>query len=132
MRFATAGERVFVESELPWVDSMVQRAVGGAGDARQAGPPTVRICVQAARTPFPVAGLRPITRGAVSDGRRAVLTDAGSSGFDLLVEPGEDDLSVTARYRPAARTRAANLVLSDRPGWGTDVNEPILRKYPPK
>jgi hypothetical protein len=131
MHFTTAGERVFVESELSWVDRLVERAVGSAPRTPDGNPgapvPTVRICVQASRMPFSTEGLRPITRGAVSDGHRTVLTDACSSGFDLLAEAQDDELSVTARYRPARRTRVANLALSDRFGL---LSGQVLVHYP--
>jgi len=131
MRFATAGERLSIESELSWVDRLVERAVGRSPRTVDGDPgapaATVSIRVQASRTPFISKGLRPISRGAASDGHRTVLTDACSSGFDLLVETRGEELSVTARYRPSPRTRAANVALSDRFGL---LSGQVLVHYP--
>jgi len=120
MWFISAGERVTIDSELAWAGRLIERAIGRI---EECGPPrdycpTVRVRVEASRAAFPVEGLRTITRGAFSDGRRTVLRDVGGSGFDLALEvegEGPDGvLSVTARYRPGTLSRAANLALSGR------------------
>ena len=119
--FTSAGERVAVDTEPAWAGRLVDAAVGAPrddprvnGDAQVDGDPTVRIRVEARRTEFPRTGLRPVTRGAYSDGRRTLFLDAGGSGFDLLLVMGDDQLSVIARYRPPARTRLANVVAASR------------------
>jgi hypothetical protein len=118
MRLMSAGETVAVDTELPWAGRMLERAVGTGpepGSAMGAGEPTVRISIEAATAPFAKAGLRPVTRGAYSDGRRTVLTDAGGSGFDLQVI-ADEQLGVIARYRPSPAVRAANRALRHRFG----------------
>jgi hypothetical protein len=122
MIFTSAGECVAVDAEPAWADRLIRRAIGEPAVVDAAGTeptpggtvPTALVRVQAATAPFDRTGLRPVTRGAVSDGRRTVLTDACGSGFDLLVAVDGERLSVTARYRPRPAIRAANLLLSAR------------------
>jgi hypothetical protein len=123
MWFISAGERVTVESELAWAGRLIERALGPIEPSVPPRDyrPTVHLKVEASRASFPVDGLRTITRGAWSDGRRTVLRNVGGSGFDLQLEtesPQSADatLAVAARYRPAFPTRAANAVLADRFG----------------
>ena len=108
----TAGERLAVDTELPWVGRLLTRALGGP--VKSVREPTVWLRVQKKTTPFRCWGMRPVTRGADSNGRRTLITNAGGSGFDLLVDLDDERLTVTARYRPPMRTRAANLALRSR------------------
>jgi hypothetical protein len=132
--FVSAGERVVVDAGPAWARRLIDAALGlpppdpaGPVDpvaqadpaGGPAGPATVRIRVQASRAPFPRDGLDPVTRGAYSDGRRTLLLDTGGSGFDILLVAGDlvagdEELSVTARYRPSVRTRAVNRLLPTR------------------
>jgi hypothetical protein len=123
MRFSSAGELVSVESRLPWVARIVARATGRpesaatfqAGRAAPAARPTVHLRVEADRAPFRRTGLRPVTRGAYSNGTNTVLCDVGGSGFDVLITvTPTDELVVTARYRPGRTALAANLALRRR------------------
>lgn len=116
MRFVSAGEHVAVDPGPAWAARLLERALGRPQPAPDAGGgPTVQVRIEAGREAFPTRGLRTVTRGAVSDGRRTVLRDAGGSGFDLHLDlDGDGVLAVTARYRPPAATRAANLALSGR------------------
>jgi hypothetical protein len=109
-RFRSGGEIVAVEC-TPRVGRLIAGAVGAA--ATTDDPPTVRLRVQPGGGPFPRVGLRPVTRGTWSDGRRTLLVNAGGSGFDLLVIAGEE-LEVIARYAPGPATYAANLLLRRR------------------
>jgi hypothetical protein len=116
----SGGEVVAVDSELAWVTRLVARATGGLPPAPERPapadpPPTVRLRVEADTAPFDRTGLRPITRGAYGGWRRAVLHNAGGSGFDLALLAG-DPLVVTARYRPSPTVRAANRLLARRFG----------------
>ena len=114
--FTSAGERVVVDAEPAWAARLVDAAVGlPSGSPDVDGEPTVRIRIEARRTPFPRTGLATVTRGAHSDGRRTLFVDAGGSGFDLSVLAG-DPLAVTARYRPSPAVRAANRLLAHRFG----------------
>jgi hypothetical protein len=156
MRIRSGGELVLVRSELPWVTRLVARAVGLAdpgpadpgladpgladpgstgaaeadrldsADADLAAAPSLNLIIEASREPFDRSGLRVVTRGAYSDGRRTLLQDAGGAGFDLLVVAGTE-LSVRARYRPSRPVRAANLLLRNRFGL---LAGQILVHYP--
>jgi hypothetical protein len=120
--FSSAGEQVQVSSDTAWADCLIAAAVGASPDdvavgdrpGRAPATPTVRLQLESRRTAFERGGLRIVSRGAYSDGQRTVLLDAGGSGFDLLINPARELLTVTARYRPPRRTRAANRLLSDR------------------
>jgi len=127
MQVTTAGERITVEAAPPWAGRLITRALGGGELATSDGPASVRLRVEAASGPFPRAGLRPVTRGAFSDGERTLMLDAGGSGFDLMVSVDDEVLSVTARYRPPVRTRAANRLL---PGRFALLAGQVLVHYP--
>lgn len=112
----------FDSSSRTWAE-VADRAFGGASgpvgrpsvwaqDSVRAADVAVR--VEASGAPFGLAGLTPLTRGAYGDGSRVVLTDACGSGLDLLVEPSQDGLTVTARPRPRASHRALRLVAPGR------------------
>jgi hypothetical protein len=116
MRLQSAGELVEVDSELDWARRLVVRAAGVAPESAACGEPTIRLRIEATTRPFSRVSLRPVTRGAYSDGTRTLLADAGGSGFDLLAVPDGDELRVTARYRPATPTRLANRALRRRFG----------------
>jgi hypothetical protein len=110
----TAGERVVVDCAVPRVEALLAAAT--AGEMSQAARPdgTVYLDIQGNRRPFDRAGWTLISRGVWAASSQVLLTDACSSGFDLLVEPTGSVLHVTARYRPAPRARAANMLLAGR------------------
>lgn len=110
----TAGERVAVDCELPRIAALLREATAGELTEEPADEQTVRLRVQARRQPFDFGGWTLIGRGAWADPPRALLADACSSGFDLLVEPDGAVLNVIARYRPGPATRAANIGLRTR------------------
>lgn len=124
MRFVSGGELVRADADLGWAGRLVARAAGGSAaplaavadarpDAGDDAEPTVRIHIQATTRAFARSNMRPVARGAYSDGEQTVLIDAAGSGFDLLVRAGRE-LEVTARYRPRVAIRTANLVLAER------------------
>jgi hypothetical protein len=114
MLFRSGGEVVRVDADAAWAGRLVARAVGtGAAPDDAFAAPTVVVRIEGGTSALSGDGLRPITRGAYSDGVRTLLTNACGSGFDLLVAVG-DRLDVTARYRPGVGLRAANLVLRRR------------------
>jgi len=119
----TAGENVLVDCAVGWVSKLLADATAGeltearpAGATAEAGPDgeTVRLEIEADSRPFDRDGWTLIGRGAWAATPRTLIEDACSSGFDLQVEPRGSVLRVAARYRPAARTRAANIVLRAR------------------
>src|SRR5690348_9726174 len=124
MIFRTGGESVTVAAELPWAGRLLATQLGldpaafdpgsidPAAAATDPGAPTVTLRVEASRAAFDRTGWTIVTRGAYADATTVVLEDAGGSGFDLRVDAGDDVLDVTARYRPDAKTRMANLALA--------------------
>lgn len=109
----TGGEVVSIASELPWALRMIARGVAVPEPAGQTSA-TVRLTIESSSKPFDTAGMRTITRGTSASGRRAVMTNAGGSGLDLLIDATDESLSVRARYRPGVFLRAANTVLDAR------------------
>jgi hypothetical protein len=110
----TAGERVAVDCALPWATALLTAATAGELSGTGTGAAaTVHLEVQASRAPFDRPGAL-IARGVWASAPRVLLADACGSGFDLLAEPRGTTLHVAARYRPAPRTRAANMLLGDR------------------
>lgn len=110
----TAGERVAVDCALPRLAALLRASTAGELAEGSAEGQTVHLELQAGRQPFDVSGWTLIGRGTWADPPRAVLADACSSGFDLLIEPCGSVLRVAARYCPAPATRAANMLLSTR------------------
>lgn len=110
----TAGERLVVDCAIPWLGALLDTAVAGEfAETTTDSSATVSVEVQDGPA-FDPAGWRLVTRGVWARDRRALLVDACSSGFDLLVDVSDDVMHVTARYRPAPRTRLANTVLATR------------------
>lgn len=111
----TAGERVVVDSSAARFGALLETAVAGelAEPAPPSPEPTVCLTIQDGPA-FDTTGWRLVSRGVWARGRRAVLEDACSSGFDLLVQPRAGALHVAARYRPTPRTRLANTLLGTR------------------
>jgi hypothetical protein len=110
----TAGEHVVVDSAVPRLTALLEDGTAGElSDAPAAGE-TVRLEVQAERQPFDSGGWTLIGRGAWAASPRALIVNACSSGFDLLIEPRGATLHVAARYRPTSATRAANMMLATR------------------
>jgi hypothetical protein len=110
----TAGERVLVDCAIGWLSRLLTDAAAGELSEAAAIGETVRLQIQADRRPFDRDGWTLIGRGAWAASPRALIEDACSSGFDLLVDPRGSVLHVAARYRPAPRTRAANVLLGSR------------------
>lgn len=112
----TCGELVALDSQLPWVSSLVEEGGGGtltdlvSGD----GEPTIFLRVEADRRPFDVAGWSPLTRGAWARDGHVVLRDVCTSGFDLHVRAHTSPATFTYRWRPPRSTRAAAIALRSR------------------
>jgi hypothetical protein len=111
---ATAGERVVVDCAVPRLEALLTAATGGELAPATAHGGTVFVSIEAGRRPFGRAGWVLLSRGVWAAPPRVLLADACGSGFDLLAEPRGAALHLTARYRPAPRTRAANTLLSGR------------------
>ncbi|HEX6445323.1 MAG TPA: hypothetical protein VF053_09570 [Streptosporangiales bacterium] len=115
LALTTAGERVIVDSAVPRFQALLQSAAPGELVTPPAASPEPTVCLTVQDGPaFDATGWTLVSRGVWARAGRALLEDACSSGFDLLVDPRADVLHVTARYRPAPRTRLANTVLATR------------------
>jgi hypothetical protein len=110
----TAGERVLVQCHIKWLSALLADAAAGELSEAVTSDETVRLQIQADRRPFDRDGWALIGRGVWASPPRALIEDACSSGFDLQVDPRGPVLQVVARYRPAPRTRVANMLLGPR------------------
>lgn len=110
----TAGERVTIDCRVPRFTALMEAATGDGLPEGSATGETVHLEIQRERGPFGHLGWALVARGVWSAPPAALLIDACSSGFDLLIEPVGQTLQVAARYRPAARVRALNGALAGR------------------
>jgi hypothetical protein len=110
----TAGERLAIECELPWVWELL--AEGSAGQLRvvDAEGASFRVRVESARRPFDTRGWPLLTRGAWARDGEVVMRNVCTSGFDLHVRVSEDVPRFCFRWRPPRRDRAAAHVLRSR------------------
>lgn len=111
VRCRTAGVTVRVDSPHPAWRALAAEAC--AGQALGPGPCDVDVVV-APRGEPDRTGLCVVTRGAVGDGSRVVLSDACGSGLDLEVSVRDDTLHVVAWPRPTWRHRGLGLLVPDR------------------
>jgi hypothetical protein len=110
----TVGERVELNCAVGWLRAVLEEGAAGALTAPAGSQPDVRITVEDATAPFPVAGWEVLTRDAWQRLGQVVMRNACSSGLDLLVTPGEPTLDIVARWRPPVTTRGAAAVLRAR------------------
>jgi hypothetical protein len=110
----TAGERVELSCAIGWLAAVLEEGAAGGLSAPDGTPPDVRVTVEDSTAPFGVAGWQVLTRGAWQRPGQVVLTNACSSGLDLLVTAGEPALDIVARWRPPVTVRAATVVLRAR------------------
>jgi hypothetical protein len=110
----TAGETLAIRWDHQRMADLVERAVGAALIDSSPAEPTVSLDLSSATEPFDLSSLRPVTRDAWSDGTRTVLRNACGSGFDLQVTVSDQQLGVSARYRPSKSLLAANNLLRSR------------------
>lgn len=110
----TAGERLGIESELSWVDELIEESAPGELRRERTETPSIRVSVESDRRAFDVRGWAPLTRGAWHRAGRVVLRDPCTAGFDVLVSLDDGCPSLTFRWRPPQRTRAAAWALRSR------------------
>jgi hypothetical protein len=90
-------------------------------------PASVQLVLEAGSRPFQLRAADRVTRGVWSDGSAVVIEDACTSGFDLRCEPQGQLLSLSARWRPPARTRLAATLLRQRAAL---LGRAALLQYP--
>jgi hypothetical protein len=130
-RTSMCGLTVEIDASSPGWSHLVERALGGptgaADDDSGATAADLVIHVEDSRSPFPVGGLAPVTRGAWADAGTVVLEDACGSGVDLRLEVQPPLLVVTARPRPAARHR---LLRAAAPGRTELLHRAAVLQFP--
>lgn len=116
VRMRSAGLVVEVDAYGPWADLAREACAGQELAGAGAASPDVRVRVARhdSRPPSPRAALRPLTRGAWSDGTTVVMADACSSGLDLELSPQGDHLQVVVFPRPTWRHHLLGLAAPDR------------------
>ena len=133
-RLHTAGEVVDIDCRLDRVSPLLVEGAGGClteqtGPA-DSEPATIRLVVEADRRPFlgRAHGRGDVvTRGVLVAGDSVVFEDACSSGFSLRMQARENQLLVTARYRPDTIARTAALALRTRYHL---LTREVLLQYP--
>jgi hypothetical protein len=111
IRCRTAGVTVRVDSPDPAWRALAAEAC--AGQVLDPGPCDVDVVV-APRGEPDRTGLRVLTRGAVGNGSRVVVSDACGSGLDLEFTVTGETLHVLAWPRPTWRHRGLGLLAPDR------------------
>jgi hypothetical protein len=111
---STAGERLSIESALPWVEKIL--AEGAGGDLRALGDAgaSVRIVVEDDERRFDTDGWELLTRGAWRRDGEVVVENACTAGFDLYLSCTPAGAQFTFRWRPPPRDRAAARLLRSR------------------
>ena len=114
---STAGTRVGVECDLPWVARLLAECCGDALGADHRSAPNaaqLRIRIERSHDPFDIGGLAPLSRGAWAGAGALVMRDVCTSGFDLRVRLERESPVFTYRWRPPGATRAAVIALRAR------------------
>jgi len=110
----TAGERLQIESALPWVGELIAE---GASEALQTAPApgaSVHVRIEADRRPFETRDWPLLARGARVFNEEVVLENVLTSGFDVHVRCTDEHAEFTYRWRPPTRERVAARVLRSR------------------
>jgi hypothetical protein len=110
----TVGERLEIECALPWVTDLITEGAGGERWEGHASGPSVRVQVEADRSPFPTNGWECLTRGAWQRNGEVVLENVCTAGFDLHLRSTPSQAEFTYRWRPPVRDRALSLLLRSR------------------
>ena len=110
----TAGERLSVQSELPWVADLL--AEGAAGELRAVERPdaSVEVRVESSGDEFETGGWELLARGVWRRHGDVVVANACTSGFDLHLRLTRERAEFTYRWRPPVRDRAAARLLRSR------------------
>jgi hypothetical protein len=110
----TAGERIAINCELPWVDALIDEAVSGERRNLNGEEPTLAVHIESSSRSFPTIGWEPVTRGAWRLGNEVVMEDVCGSGFDLRLRCGPGPLLFSYRWRPGVRGQVTARVLHSR------------------
>jgi len=110
----TAGERLQIECELPWVAQLLDEGAAGVIQPIRAAGATVTVRVEAERRPFETAGWHLLTRGARASRSEVVVENVLTSGFDMRARCVDDRAEFTLRWRPPTRERVVARALRSR------------------
>src|SRR5438270_532099 len=99
----TAGERIAIDCDLPWVDELINEATAGERRDADAERATLAVRVESSSRPFHTTAWEPVTRGAWRRAKEVVLEDVCGSGFDLRLASGAERMDFTYRRRPKLR-----------------------------
>ena len=110
----TAGERLQIECELPWVAKLLEEGAAGVIQPTRAAGVTVTVRVEAERRPFETARRQLLTRGASAWRGEVVVENVLTSGFDMRARCVDDRAEFTLRWRPPRRERLAAPLLRSR------------------
>jgi hypothetical protein len=110
----TAGERLEVDSALSWVAELVEEGAAGALQPSPTPSGSIMVSVEAESRPFDTHRWLLLARGAWMRHGEVVIENVLTSGFDLHVRCGHDQVELTYRWRPPARDRVAARVLRSR------------------
>lgn len=110
----TAGERLSIESALPWVMDVLAECAGGELRTAHETDASIHVRVEADRRAFPTGGWELLTRHAWRRSGELVMENACTAGFDLHLRCAPDGAHFTFRWRPPMRDRAAARLLRSR------------------
>jgi hypothetical protein len=110
----TAGERVELRCELPWIADVIVEGAAGQLVSADGATPDVRVTVERDSAAFDITGWRVLTRDAWCREGQVIIGNACSSGLDLRISADEPTVEVTARWRPSGTGRAVAAVLRAR------------------
>jgi hypothetical protein len=109
----SAGERISIESALPWVSQLIEEACQDAlGPGREDA--TVEIRIEARRERFDLDGWERLTRGVWCRDEEVVIEDVCTSGFDVHLCCSGIPTRFSYRWRPPVRERVAMVGLRSR------------------
>jgi hypothetical protein len=110
----TAGERIAIDSALPWVDNLIEEATAGERRDVDSGTATLAVHIESSNRPFEITDWEPLTRDAWRFRDEVVIEDACSSGFDMHLRGRPDSIDFTFRWRPPLTGQAAARLLRSR------------------
>jgi hypothetical protein len=110
----TAGERLSIESALPWAMDLLAEGARGDLSPVDHADASVRVVIESERRSFDTAGWELLTRGAWRRDRELVIENACTAGFDMHLTCTRTHADFTFRWRPPTRDRAAARLLRSR------------------
>lgn len=110
----TAGERLQIECDLPWVAELLEEGAAGVIQPTHGAGATVTVRIERDRRPFDTTGWQLLTRGAWADRNEVVVANVVTSGFDMRVRCVDGRAEFTLRWQPPRRERVAARVLRSR------------------